>query len=395
MAVMDAQTEHSRAVEKARNAFFHNDSAPFDLLPTHVIDSWKRCRAIGLSSSDKPCLDPVSKPALRRLLDREPSFAHATSEEFETISGEFQDTGHIVYLIDDQGFIVSVGGDITHAGPVLRHAQLGVSLSESNFGTTAPASALIAQRPVAVHRGEHFFSNLQAMECIAVPIIQSSGTVIGALGVSSDYRPLMPGVTDLVQNSMAHIERRFLRRLRSAFILHLHPRLECIGTSLEGLVAFGEDREVLGLNTIAARFLGVAQDAAIGQPLEDLIENRLRIRAIQTDQPLMLRAKTRMNLFATLERTEDFKNLPVRRLRPIAVTRAGPGSQPGMLQPLTDQEIKILRYLETGYRNRDIGEALYISENTVKFHMKNIFSKLSVSNRLEAIAVARDLGLTL
>lgn len=52
---------------------------------------------------------------------------------------------------------------------------------------------------------------------------------------------------------------------------------------------------------------------------------------------------------------------------------------------LTSRESEILYYLNTGYSNCLIGEKLFISENTVKFHIKNIYLKLDVKNRIQAL----------
>jgi two-component system NarL family response regulator len=55
---------------------------------------------------------------------------------------------------------------------------------------------------------------------------------------------------------------------------------------------------------------------------------------------------------------------------------------------LSDREVDVLRLVAAGKSNRDIAVNLSISENTVKFHMKNILIKLNVSNRTEAVMVA-------
>jgi ATP/maltotriose-dependent transcriptional regulator MalT len=52
---------------------------------------------------------------------------------------------------------------------------------------------------------------------------------------------------------------------------------------------------------------------------------------------------------------------------------------------LTERESEILYYLSTGCSNTLIGEKLFISENTVKFHIKNIYIKLDVKNRIQAL----------
>ncbi|TVT61200.1 response regulator transcription factor [Amycolatopsis rhizosphaerae] len=60
---------------------------------------------------------------------------------------------------------------------------------------------------------------------------------------------------------------------------------------------------------------------------------------------------------------------------------------------LTDRELRVTRLLAHGLSNRDIGGALYISETTVKFHVRNILRKLQVGTRAEAVYEASKLGL--
>lgn len=62
-------------------------------------------------------------------------------------------------------------------------------------------------------------------------------------------------------------------------------------------------------------------------------------------------------------------------------------------QQLTDRELEVLRLLATGSSNQQIGEKLYISATTAKFHVSNIMRKLEVSRRAEAVYAASKRGL--
>jgi LuxR family maltose regulon positive regulatory protein len=62
-------------------------------------------------------------------------------------------------------------------------------------------------------------------------------------------------------------------------------------------------------------------------------------------------------------------------------------------QELSEREIEVLRLLATPMTQREIGDRLYVSLNTVKSHAKSIFRKLDASDRSEAVARARELGL--
>jgi two-component system NarL family response regulator len=61
-------------------------------------------------------------------------------------------------------------------------------------------------------------------------------------------------------------------------------------------------------------------------------------------------------------------------------------------EPLTGRELEVLTMLARGKTNKEVGLNLYISETTVKAHLRSIFSKLNVLSRTEAIAVATRRG---
>jgi DNA-binding NarL/FixJ family response regulator len=61
-------------------------------------------------------------------------------------------------------------------------------------------------------------------------------------------------------------------------------------------------------------------------------------------------------------------------------------------EKLTDREVDVLRETALGNRNRDIGEKLFISEATVKIHMKRIMEKLGARDRTQAVTIAARRG---
>ena len=62
-------------------------------------------------------------------------------------------------------------------------------------------------------------------------------------------------------------------------------------------------------------------------------------------------------------------------------------------ESVTDRELEVLTLLARGKSNKEIGTTLYISQSTVKSHLRNIFTKLNVLSRTEAIATASRQGL--
>lgn len=95
-------------------------------------------------------------------------------------------------------------------------------------------------------------------------------------------------------------------------------------------------------------------------PLEELLECIRKVHAGQTCVPPALGAK-------------------------LAARMSGEG--------LTGREIDVLKLLGKGRSNKEIGSALFISETTVKSHVRSMFTKLQVTSRTEAIAAASRRGL--
>ena len=72
-------------------------------------------------------------------------------------------------------------------------------------------------------------------------------------------------------------------------------------------------------------------------------------------------------------------------------TNSTPLSMQLLVEPLTDREIEVLQLIKIGCSNNEIAEKLFISIATVKRHISNIYSKLGVKSRTQAIAIGIEL----
>ena len=104
-------------------------------------------------------------------------------------------------------------------------------------------------------------------------------------------------------------------------------------------------------------------------PLDDLAE---AVRSVHGGQSLISpsMAGKLLSEFATLAKrdTEEPPQLPAPKL--------------------TDREMQVLKLVARGMNNRDIAKELFISDNTVKNHVRNILEKLQIHSRMEAVMVA-------
>ncbi|MCB0194880.1 MAG: hypothetical protein KDJ65_23220 [Anaerolineae bacterium] len=76
----------------------------------------------------------------------------------------------------------------------------------------------------------------------------------------------------------------------------------------------------------------------------------------------------------------------------LPVVNPTPNSQP-LIEPLNDREQSILRLMAAGLSNREIADQLYLSVNTIKWHSSNIYGKLGVKKRAEAVDRAHEMGI--
>jgi LuxR family maltose regulon positive regulatory protein len=77
----------------------------------------------------------------------------------------------------------------------------------------------------------------------------------------------------------------------------------------------------------------------------------------------------------------------------VAAPSAGPAGSSALVEPPSKRELEVLALIAEGLSNQEIAERLFLSPQTVKVHVRNIYSKLDVSSRTQAVARASALGL--
>jgi LuxR family transcriptional regulator, maltose regulon positive regulatory protein len=70
-----------------------------------------------------------------------------------------------------------------------------------------------------------------------------------------------------------------------------------------------------------------------------------------------------------------------------------PAAPPPLLEPLSESELRVLRYLPTNLTGPEIAGELYVSQNTVRTHLRHLYAKLGTHRRADTVARARALGL--
>jgi LuxR family maltose regulon positive regulatory protein len=279
----------------------------------------------------------------------------------------------------NQYFLGDVSGIAETARPALELEEVGSDYWRSalltTFGVSAflggeggIASALLDEAVTSSRESGHSLALIHALGWCAVvhAEIGESDRADQVLDDTEALRRRQTGLTNYFGMSMAHVAR---------------------GKLLERQGRLREADEALGRGIELARRGDAKFDLSYGLLTHAGVKGALGDRRAAKD---MLREARQ-----TAESCADPGTLPElvarveRRLRlvPSRATRAPYD------EDLSERELAVLRLLATELTQREIGEALYVSFNTVKTHVKSIFRKLDVATRLDAVSRARELRL--
>jgi LuxR family maltose regulon positive regulatory protein len=170
-------------------------------------------------------------------------------------------------------------------------------------------------------------------------------------------------------------------------------------------VVLGQAQHQAGELAEAARALadGVTLcEAAMGQPewvYEGLVSLARALLAAGDADEAQRRIRRADGLFETVIRPSGMEPLVrrARRERDRYAAAAGEGTGPSgelpLVEPLNQRELELVRLLAERRSNREIADELYLSVNTVKWHARNLYGKLGVERRRDAVQRARELGI--
>ncbi len=251
-------------------------ASTLSLGPRHdevIEQSHDRCAHIGLSRVLSTDFGPLGQPDFTTLRDRNRRlFTHAAGV-MEMLYEQIVNTQSMIVLTDACGTILhSIGDDdfLAKASKVALHP--GVNWAESSKGTNAIGTALIDEQPTVVFADEHYLHANQFLSCQAAPIFDARGNILGVLDVTGDHRGFHEHTMGLVKMSARMIESHwFADDFASVLRLHLHSRVEFLGTLMEGILAVARDGSIVGANRAALDHVGLSNASLRAQTVNSLL----------------------------------------------------------------------------------------------------------------------------
>jgi DNA-binding NarL/FixJ family response regulator len=134
--------------------------------------------------------------------------------------------------------------------------------------------------------------------------------------------------------------------------------------------------------------------------LEQLAQRHPRVRIVVlsgSDDEATIDGALRRGAVAYVLKSIDPVDLPAAVRQAVSGCVYQPGAllaaarmSPSRAAGLSEKELGVLAELAKGHSNRQIAQTLWLSEQTVKFHLRNVYRKLGVANRTEALRLALD-----
>ena len=220
-----------------------------------VLASWRRC-------ANTYGVDPAATHAARILTQQElaasrqpiDDLVFSAHEEIDRLYRLVREAGYTVLLCDAAGVAVEHRRDDSKAGLFQYWGTcLGGVWAEQTEGTNGIGTCIAEERPVTIHRGQHFRSRHKDLSCSGAPVFGVDGALLAVLDVSgidaglSEHAHALTGVLT-VNSARAITERLFRERFRRQWIVAAAlPERDTLGM----LLAVDEDQRIVGADRVA------------------------------------------------------------------------------------------------------------------------------------------------
>ncbi|MCA4963651.1 sigma-54-dependent Fis family transcriptional regulator [Pseudomonas sp. Y24-6] len=312
--------------------------------PQVVARSWQRSQNYGLSQRDRLLFDAPVVASGAQIAESNRLLLTCSTPEMEQLHAALSPKDWVLACIDLEGVVLSSLGrrssDTRELNQVFR---IGAQISEQNVGTTAPSCALTERDSVFFVGEEHYLEEARQFSCLATPIFGLDGGIVGVLDASSKHGvPSVYALESLVFAARA-IENRMFAQLGDVLLVHLHHRLDILGTPLEGLLAFDPAGKLRCANRIAGQLLQLGEIQA-GLDFAELFDmpfaHAACYRRNDLSAPLRLRSHHGGELRACITlgpaqqspRPQRTEPLPARTAERLPPPQSGPCLQDSALQ---------------------------------------------------------------
>jgi transcriptional regulator of acetoin/glycerol metabolism len=234
--------------------------------------SWQRSRNYGICHRDNLLFEAPVVASNSQIAESNRLLLSCVTPEMEQLHAALSPKDWVLACLDLEGVVISsLGRRSTDNRELNQVFRVGAQISEQNVGTTAPSCVLTERDSVFFIGEEHYLEEARQFSCLATPIFGLNGGIVGVLDASSKQgAPSIYTLESLVFAARA-IENRMFAQLGEVLLVHVHHRLDILGTPMEGLLAFDPAGKLRCTNRIAGQLLKLGE-IQIGLDFSELFD---------------------------------------------------------------------------------------------------------------------------
>ncbi len=247
-----------------------NGRPPRTTVRVEVLNSWLRCRQMGLDPFQKGAVPLLGQRELTRLLEENEDLVNTAGPIVDMVAIWVRATGFVITLAEKNCYVLKVGGD----PDILKMAeennyQPGCCRTERHAGTNGIGLCLAEGKPVQVTGAEHYKLHYHPWTCSSAPIRDDQGNLLGAVTLSGRSKGRHKHTLALVMTAAETIESQ----LREKNLINEKQKLNSLLSSIfdsisDGVIAVNHDLSVANINSTAARLLDLEVKKVVGQDLD-------------------------------------------------------------------------------------------------------------------------------
>lgn len=249
-------------------------------------DSWERCRQRGMDQNRRPTIDALTGDSLAALLRNNQALMEATRPLMQSLHDMVSSSGFVVVLLDPEGYIVEVIGEMAGQASWSGYYVCGVKWTEELVGTSALSLALLGHGPIQVLGEEHYCKIYENWTCSAAPLTDDCGKILGVLSVTGSKENVHSHTLGMVVSAAAAISnmikvRQAQQQLEDTARLHA----TIVNSVSDGLLMINEKGIVTFINPTGAKILSVKVQEAIGKHIQELVDFKpVVLKVLETGQ---------------------------------------------------------------------------------------------------------------
>ncbi len=268
---MTAQVIH--LVEEAWNRYVASDELDIQKLRPEVASSWQRCRNLRVDPFGNENLD-IGGQELKERLRLANHLVTIARPYMHNLYNYVKGSGFQVVLSDKDGFLLEAIGD-PEIIKKTRQIQLcpGGNWSEAIKGTNAIGTCLVEGKPIQIFAREHYCQSNHFLTCLASPIFNPDGTLLGAIDITGDYKAHNPHTLALVVAAVNAIENQ-LRLHKATNKLYMAYKFSntLLESTTDGIISIDTNGIISHINSSGAKILGMNPKDSIGKHLETVFK---------------------------------------------------------------------------------------------------------------------------